>query len=347
MLYPFFQDNFRAENGLIYPPFFSSFENEEGFLYNSEEDEAPFKTGTFYKKDNEPKLTICPLDEKTTAIQTIHKDFSEPFFGNSGEDEKCFYSFENIKEILQNSKTINFSNIQSYLNKDSRIESAENSLQFIKKKRKRNENNFEGIVFDNKKKYGCGRKKTDDESKRDHNKFSPDNIIKKIKSKLFENAKIFVNNFLVIKNLKLKDLDYNKYINNIKKDEEIKYLKEPLKVLLSKNVSSKFSNSPEDANTQIIGSILEEEKNNEVLMSILNLTFRDWIDIFLLKKNVNDFEYLSYSSYKEIEEKMPKINELLDNILEKNGGEYLSSFIFYLYNYERYFAVKRNRKKKK
>ena len=144
--------------------------------------------------------------------------------------------------------------------------------------------------------------------------------------------------------MQLKDLDYQ-YINNIRKNEEIKYLGEPLKDLLSKKISSKFSNSPADSNKQIIDFILKTEKNNEVLMSALNLKVREWIDLFLLKKNVTDLENLNYSCYKEIEEKMPKINDLLENILENNGGEYLSSFVFYLYNYERYFFCKRERKK--
>ena len=214
----------------------------------------------------------------------------------------------------------------------------------LKKKRNKREKS-EGILFENKTKLEFGRKRANDESERKHNKFSSDNVAKKIKAKIFENAIIFVNKFLVNLNLQLKDLDY-KYINIIRKKEEIKYLGEPLKELLSNKISPKFSNYPANSNKQIIDSILITEKNNEVLMSIFNLKVRVWLDLFLLKKNVTDLGNLSYSCQKEIEEKMPKINDLLENILEKNDGEYLSSFIFYLYNYERYFFCKRERKKK-
>lgn len=151
---------------------------------------------------------------------------------------------------------------------------------------------------------------------------------------------------MFVKKIKLKDLNYQ-YINNINKEVEIQYLEEPLKVLLSKDVSSKFSKSPGDVNKKIIDSLLEKEKNNEVLMFIFNMKFRDWIDLYLLKKKVTDFEKLNYFCCQEIEEKMPKLNQLLSNILERNDGEYLSSFILFLYNYERYFNCKRERRKKK
>ena len=338
-----FQDiTFEAENVLIPSPLYTYNENEDGSNFG---EENPLNLVSLLSKDKESERNIFNLNEKTTAFQTYNKSSFKQLNNNSEKEEKKFYSFEEIKEILQNSKTVDFNKIQSYLIKDSRIENAENTLQFIKKKRNRNEKQSETVKFDNPIIFGSGRKKANDQSERNHNKFSSDNISKKIKSKLFDNAITFVNNFLAPKNVKLKVLDY-KYINNIKKDEEIKNLNEPLKELLSKNISSRFSNSPSDENKQIIDSILENEKNNEILMSIFNLSFRDWIEIFLAKKKVTDFENLRYSSYKEIEEKMPTINNLLNNILEKDGGEYLSSFIFYLYNYERYFACKRERRKK-
>ena len=336
-------DNFgRTENELTYSPISSYLENEDNCRINfSEED--PFKLGPFYEKDKKPEWNIFKFEDRTTANQTYYKDNSKQFIKNTEKEEIKFNSFEDIKEILHNSKTADFSKYQPYLKTDTRIENGEKNLQFIKKKRNKS-NKSKGVLFENTIKLKSGRKNANDKRERLHNKFSPDNIAKKIKSKFYENVTIFVNKFLVNKNLQLKDLDY-KYINNLKKNEEIKDLGEPLKVHFSKRISSKFSNSPSDSNKQIIDFILETEKNNETLMSVLNLTLRDWTDIFLMKKNVTDFENLSYSCGKEIEEKMPKINDLLDNILEKNDGEYLSSFIFYLYNYERLFFCKRERKK--
>ena len=345
-MYDIFQDDmYKTGNNLIYPLLYSHFDNEDDFRFNlSEGHEYPFIFESFDKKDKMQKINILPLDEKSTSLQTIYKDYSKQIFKNTEkEGVKNFYSFEIIKEILQNSKNFDFSKIQSNFKKDSRIENAENMLQLIKKKRKRSSNS-ELLTFDNKIKYGFGRKKTGDISKRDHNKFSSDNIIKKIKAKLFQNAIIFVNNILdnKNKNMKLKELDYQ-YINSIKKDKELESLRKPLKEILSKKISPKFNNFPKDTNKKIIDYILESQKNNEVLMFILNLPFRDWIDLFIMKKNLKEFENLNNSSCQKIEEKMPKINDLLDKILEKNTGEYLSSFIFYLYNYERYFTSKRKR----
>ena len=44
---------------------------------------------------------------------------------------------------------------------------------------------------------------------------------------------------------------------------------------------------------------------------------------------------------------LPKLNTLLEDILEKNDEYYLSKFIFYLYNYENWFYNKVGRKGKK
>ena len=132
-----FQDNFfKIENELTYSPI-SSYENEDDFRFNPSE-EDPFKLGPFLKKDKESEWNIFNLDDKTTANQTFSKDNLKQFIKNSEKEEKKYYLFEDIKEILRNSKTVDFSKIQSYLIKDSRIQNAENALQFIKKKRNKN-----------------------------------------------------------------------------------------------------------------------------------------------------------------------------------------------------------------
>ena len=44
---------------------------------------------------------------------------------------------------------------------------------------------------------------------------------------------------------------------------------------------------------------------------------------------------------------MPKISEILINIYSKDDIEYLPYFLFYLYNYEKLFFIKRNRSENK
>ena len=125
-----------------------------------------------------------------------------------------------------------------------------------------------------------------------------------------------------------------------------------LKELISEEISPKYNSFNADYNKKKINEILKERKDNKVLNFIFNMTYRQWIDIFILKQNIRDYkidEYLSMldeGNYKEIENQMPKVSETLINVLEKNGIEYLSFYIFYLYNYEQWFFSRRNRRKK-
>ena len=131
-----FQGNFyKTENELMFSPICSYDENEDSSRFNLFGEDS-FKLEMFYKKDKEPEWNIVNLDDKTTAIQTYYKDNLKQSIKNSEKEEIKFYSFEDIKEILRNSKIVDFSKIQSYLIKDSRIQDAENALQFIKKKKK-------------------------------------------------------------------------------------------------------------------------------------------------------------------------------------------------------------------
>ena len=106
-----------------------------------------------------------------------------------------------------------------------------------------------------------------------------------------------------------------------------------LKELLSKDISPKFTSLRADYNKRRIEQILKERRDNNILMYIFNMTYREWIDIFEICQS--------------IEKNMPKIADLLINILIKeNDSDFLSIFIFYLYNYEKWFYFKRNRRGK-
>lgn len=60
----------------------------------------------------------------------------------------------------------------------------------------------------------------------------PDNIIKKLKGKIFEYAILFLNKILnrTNDNEKLLNLNYQKYINRLNREEELKYINMKLKV---------------------------------------------------------------------------------------------------------------------
>ena len=79
------------------------------------------------------------------------------------------------------------------------------------------------------------------------------------------------------------------------------------------------------------------------------MTIKDWIDVFILKKTIYGFENLCINGYKEIQSKIPSIKQLFEEILDKNKDDiYFTKFVFYLYNYEKWFINKigRNREKR-
>ena len=181
---------------------------------------------------------------------------------------------------------------------------------------KKSENNKEEKNLGNKKKL-LGRKRKDGIEKGKHNKYSPDNIIKKIKTIFFKYIIIYIN---LIKekhaqkykeNFEFKKLSYENYINNLKKDKEILLLNKPLKDFVSLEISSKHGLNF-DFNRQKMEKIIEEEKDNQKLKSILNMTFDEWIDIFTFKEKVDDD--LEFNG----------LQEVLADLYDKEDDEYFS-----------------------
>jgi hypothetical protein len=137
----------------------------------------------------------------------------------------------------------------------------------LKKTRDKNSDKKEEEINLGKKK---GRKKKNENEKGKHDKYAPDNIIKKCKRIFFKYIIIYIN---LIKekhttnqqeNFEFKNLSYENYINNLKKDKEILLLNKPIKDFVSLEISSKHGLNF-DFNRQKMEKILEEEKDNQNL----------------------------------------------------------------------------------
>ena len=130
-------------------------------------------------------------------------------------------------------------------------------------------------------------------------------------------------------------LSYKKYIDKLKKKDELDLFKMKIKNFVSLETSSKYSvNRDKDFNKKNINKILEEEKDNKELINLLNMSFGDWINVFTLKDNIeNSFKF-------------KRLEEALKDISDKNDEEYFSRFIFYLFNYQNYFYNKKGRRPK-
>ena len=206
----------------------------------------------------------------------------------------------------------------------------------IKQKRNRNSNNKKKIKLLKKK----GRKTKYDKTERLRGKNSSDNIIKKCKGIFFNYIIIYVN--LIIKkyalnlqkNFELLNLSYESYVNNLKKENEINLLNMSLKDFVSLDISSRYGFNL-DFNQQKMKKILNDEQDNVILNSLLNMTFSQWIDVFTNKiENSFDFEFNG-------------LQNVLNNLYNNEDDEYFSRFIFYLFNYQNWFQNKKGRKPKR
>lgn len=288
---------------------------------------------------NQFEIPETLIEKKTTAIAT------------NINTSPLYFSFEKIKNKL---KELNDSSFNIYIDilekfkENPELKEMEDEMNLLKKKRKKYGEKVES-KNDNSK-YEKGRKKREDLPERKHNKKSADNIIKKIKGIILEYLLVFVNEIINNKN-KLKSLDYKKNVDKIKKDEDLKLLETSVKDYLSQDISSKYFKTPIDWNKELINSILNEQKDSEVINFVFNMKIKDWIELFTLKKSIYDFESLSNIGCKEIENKLQKIQSIrkvFDEILKKNEDDfYFTKLVFYLFNYERWFKNKRGRNRKK
>ena len=264
---------------------------------------------------------INPIDERS----------SESFIKTNTNTSEFFFSYEKIENILKDNIFFNL-----YINKikeckeKSEIKEIDYEMNKSQKTRKAYGSNV------NSKNIICKK----DRGRKKAGYFTEFLII-------FVNA--IINREKSNKDkVELKSLYQKKYINKIKKAEELKFLKMTVKDYLSQDISPKYIKSKADYNRIIINKILDEQKGDEVINFVFNMTIKDWIELFTLKKSIYDFENLHVSDCEVIETKLPPISELFDEILEKNQDDiYFTKFVFYLYNYENWFEIKRGRKENK
>ena len=353
-------------------------ENETIILSSIYNEQFPY-TGILVPNLNNKSINLNNFlsINKDSNLENIHLPPSPPKVNSSEEistefpskqniyNEPLLYSFDNILNIfkMEENKT-KFNDIINKFNE----EKAKEQLQLLEKKRKRtfydDEYNYIYELMDKTKQSEYeimqdepnnnnnkrGRKTNKTKNVSIHDKMVPDNIIKKIKAKIFEYPIVFLNN--ILNNNKEEDklfkLDY-KFINKLNREQDLKYLDMSLKELYSKEISPKYikEKRQEDSNKIYISKILNNQKDNTILF-VFNMTFRDWLDLFTLKKSIHDiitkYDYLAKDiDCERIQKSLYGVDNLLKKIMNENDKEYLTMYIFFLYNYERWFYNKKGR----
>ena len=270
----------------------------------------------------------------------------------------------NIEEEVKDIININY-NIQDIYVEN--VKKALNKSIYAKKKL--------NIELKGKERNMLGRKKNNDLSIREHNKFSPDNIINKIKNILKRNLIIFVNNVinliynetkrklilntLNIPNNKLslliKDIDYKSISQKKAKKDNLFLLKLTIKQFLSQNISSRYFSHKSDyeelqqINKLIINGLLEDKDNKDIFDFIFNkLNVGNFLDIFICQKELsdfNDFNLLQENDKNIIKNSLIRIDSLFNEI--KDEANYFFCFILLIYNFKRYYLIKKSRNKSK
>ena len=280
-------------------------------------------------------------EEKTQAGIIVNDDPIKLRYKDENNKYQNYYSCD---KIIQKLKEINSCFIETF-KKNELLKEAELEMQLFRKKKTTIYDTINGGDIKGEVMHEIGRKRKNDETQRNYDKYKSDNIIKKIKSKFFEYLVIFINKILETYNEGRKKgfyyyqkFVYKKYISDITIKNNLKYLYQTLKDLLSQEISHRFKNDDINLNKKNISKILEEEKNDSDIKYVFNLTFKEWIDILTLKKEVEN---------EKVKNSIPKIDDLLTDIFKKNNNDivYLNYVIFYMFNFENWFIIRAPRKK--
>jgi len=177
-----------------------------------------------------------------------------------------------------------------------------------------------------------------------HDKYTNDNLIKKIKNLILKNLFDFINNKIYNSNigngnsekrlfsLKAQKIDtYNLYFDFMNKN---------LKDIFSQEISEKCSNHPKDHNKNIIDSLINDKDEKNYFTKLFGLTFDDCLKNFRGDKDIKELEgFKDFSFVKEqlliengeeyvncLEEKMKNLEELICKKVKKDGKDFQEAF---------------------
>ena len=189
-----------------------------------------------------------------------------------------------------------------------------------------------------------GRKKKDDNSIGVHNKYTNDNIMRKIKHLVLKSFVSFFNKKL--KNIYKEDIGQNilkkellplnkevKYKSSIKFNQIL--LKRTLKDIYSDNITTRFTNFPKDHNIKLIQKLVNEkdEEKRIYFIGLFNLTFLDCLRHFRGTISIELLEGMN--CFKDIQKEFD------------NNQDYKTILEYHINNFEKILRKKKPRKRTK
>ena len=243
----------------------------------------------------------------------------------------------NNKEIKDDKNNIINNKVKE--NKNLGVESFEAKTTIIEKKNNK---------FGRKRK---GENEDIDNNNNGHDKFSDDNIRRKLKRLIISHLKKYINNQIKIKfngkigkgifKKELYTLNHQQIANiNVKYNQLL--LKKTLNEIFSEKISGKITNLPEDHNKIIIQELINEKDKEKRIyfQNLFNLTFLDCLEYLRGDKYIEQLNGLElFSEFNEIKQEFLK--------KYKDGEMYVDQLKYYLKEYEKIINKKNPRKSSK
>ena len=186
---------------------------------------------------------------------------------------------------------------------------------------------------------------------KEHNKYSTDNIFRKCKHLVIKNLLEFINykiRYFYKENIgkgvfkkELKILKQYQISNsNIKFNQD--FLGKTIKDIFSENISGRYSVLFFDHNKTIIQNLINEKDENikKYFTKLFNLNFRECLNHYIEKENIDELHGLKYFS---------QIKDEIMNEYPEDGEYYYNNLKYYLENFEKtlYYKKARCRKENK
>ncbi len=145
---------------------------------------------------------------------------------------------------------------------------------------------------------------TNDLTRYPFNKFKIDNINKKIKNMILNSIIPFINSRIKNGFNKLKKLAQKEYITKNVEFDKTFFIKNPIKDILSLNITSKHKKLEKDYNKKKISFLLSDKNaDKQQFEQILNLTFLDYLEHFRQSKYYPELDGMAIFDEDEIKEK--------------------------------------------
>ena len=354
----FFSHNYLDDHDIIYSPFINN-TIQQKYNFKNKFFNPKNLDIIFNKLENPSNIIIQKEDSNITKMNELFTKILS-FFPKNNE----INSLHNINNINNNNNIIIKEEKDIINTKDNTtiFNQKGNDVQkkvLLKSKRNRSK---KGRITNKKKKNEPGRIKKNSNRKGTHDKYSEDNMMRKIKNKVISSANNLLNDILkkegkgTVKNFKIYKIR-GIYSQELHRKFNIWLILQKLKDIFSFEISKFYKNEKDKyINKIIINNIIETDSKDYVNTKILlNMPLHEYIHKIFLNGDKELFEKFGIEKKDENKYKFDKIIGDINKIIKKkkrgeicdnnnNGNkDYREKIKNLAHNYEDYFFGKSRR----